>query len=228
VRILLVEDDAVIAEQISNALRRERFIVDTAYDGETGLEAATFDAYGLIILDVMLPGIDGWNVCSRLREEKLVTPILMLTARDSVDDRVRGLEGGADDYLVKPFDARELLARIHALLRRDKVHRTGVIRVGDLEIDANARVVSRAGQTISLTPREFSLLEALARNEGRTLTRSVILDSVWNNEESLENTVNFHITSLRKKVDAPFPEKLIHTVHGIGYVMRSPEGVVAP
>jgi DNA-binding response OmpR family regulator len=222
VRILLVEDDAVIAEQIVHALQREKFCVDLAYDGETAVEAAILGNHNLVILDVMLPVKDGWQVCDELRQLKMTVPVLMLTARDSIEDRVRGLEGGADDYLAKPFDVRELLARIHALLRRDKVHRTGMIRVGDLEMDSIGRTVTRAGQLIQLTPREYSLLEALARNEGRTLTRSVILESVWDNEESLENTVNFHITSLRKKVDAPFEPKLIHTVHGIGYVLRHP------
>src|SRR4051794_22533766 len=137
----------------------------------------------------MLPKMDGWAVCERLRQKKVATPILMLTARDSVDDRVRGLEGGADDYLSKPFDVRELLARVKALIRRDKVHRTGKIQIADLEIDSNSKVVKRGGKEIHLTPREYSLLESLARNEGRTITREVILESVWNNEERLENTV---------------------------------------
>ena len=223
-RILLVEDDLVIAEQIVGALKREGYCVDVAHDGETAVEAAIIGSHSLVILDVMLPKLDGWGVCKELRQMRMTVPVLMLTARDSVEDRVRGLEGGADDYLPKPFDVRELMARIRALSRRDMVHKTGIIEVGGLKIDSNAHTVTREGQTIQLTPREFSLLEALARNEGRTLTRAVILESVWNNEESLDNTVNFHITSLRKKVDAPFEEKLIHTVHGIGYVLRSPKG----
>src|SRR5579862_458756 len=167
----------------------------------------------------MPPKCDGWSVCSEIRRHRDQVPILMLTARDSVDDRIKGLEGGADDYLPKPFDARELIARVKALVRRDKVHRTGLIQVADMEIDTNAHTVKRGGNQIVLTPREFSLLEALARNQGRTLTRSVILESVWDNDESLDNTVNFHVASLRKKVDAPFEPKLIHTVHGIGYVV---------
>ncbi len=223
-RVLLVEDDEVIAEQIAGALQRERYLVDVALDGEEGSDLAAINTYGLVVLDIMLPKKDGWAICKEIRERRDAVPVLMLTARDSVDDRIKGLEGGADDYLPKPFDIRELLARIRALLRRDKVHRTGVIRVVDLEIDSNAHKANRAGQDLKLTPREFALLEALARNEGRTLTRQVILESIWNNEESLENSVNFHVTSLRRKVDAPFETKLIHTVHGIGYVLRSTDG----
>ena len=220
-RILLVEDDAVISKQIASVLESEQFKVDVAMDGDDGLDKALGGGYGLIVLDIMLPKRDGWSICTELRKMKETVPILMLTARDSVDDRIRGLEGGADDYLPKPFDVRELKARIQALLRRDKVHRTGVMQIADLEIDTKSHVVRRAGKEIDLTPREFSLLEALARNQGRILTRNLILESVWDNEESLENTVNFHVASLRKKIDAPFNEKLVQTVHGIGYVLRS-------
>ena len=219
-RILLVEDDLVIAEQIARTLERERFKVDTVRDGVEAEGMGYDTAYNLIILDVMLPGRDGWTICENLRRAKVRTPILMLTARDSVEDRIRGLEGGADDYLPKPFDVRELMARMKALLRRDQVHKTGVLVVADLEIDTGARTVTRSGQLIKLTRREYDLLEALAKNEGRTLTREAILERIWNNEESQLNTVNFHVASLRKKVDADFEPKLIQTVHGIGYVMR--------
>ncbi len=219
-RVLLVEDDKVIAGQIALALERENFKVEVAHDGETGLDLALIGGFDLILLDIMLPSRNGWSVCEELRKHRDSVPILMLTARDTVDDRVRGLTGGADDYLPKPFDVRELIARVQALLRRDKVHKTGTIVIADLEIDTTGKTVKRRGKTIDLTPREFDLLEALARNEGRTLTRPVILESVWNDEDSLENTVNFHVVSLRKKIDDAFRPKLIHTVHGIGYVLR--------
>lgn len=219
-RILLIEDDIVIARSLKAALQKAAFVVDVADNGENGLQAALIGGYDAVILDIMLPQRDGWSVCDELRKQKKNVPILMLTALDAVDDRVRGLESGADDYLPKPFDVRELVARIRALLRREKVHKGDSIKIADLEIDSAAHSVRRGGQEIKLTPREFSLLEALARNEGRTLTRDVILEDVWNGAESYPNTVNFHVTLLRKKIDAEFSPKLIHTVHGIGYVLR--------
>ncbi|MFN3652148.1 MAG: response regulator transcription factor [Armatimonadota bacterium] len=222
-RILVIEDDEVIADLLREGLEDARFSVDVASDGESGLRMARASDYGLIILDLMLPGRDGWSVCEALRRRRSTTPVLMLTARDAVEDRIQGLEIGADDFLPKPFDFRELLARVHALLRRDKVHRARVIRVADLEIDTVARAVRRAGETVHLTPREYTLLEALAANEGRTLTREMIQDRVWQDDESYSNTVSVHITSLRKKIDAGHAEKLIHTVHGVGYMLRAPE-----
>jgi DNA-binding response OmpR family regulator len=225
-RILLVEDDDIIAERIKFGLEKARFSVDVAADGDTGLAMARNGPYSLLILDLMLPGRDGLQVCEALRLRRNPLPILMLTARGSVEDRIRGLNIGADDYLPKPFDFNELLARIRALLRREHVHKSAVIQIADLEIDPAARQVRRGGQEILLTPREFALLEALARNEGRPLTRDHILERVWGNEESYSNTVSFHVASLRKKVDADFALKLIHTVHGIGYELRGPEGEV--
>jgi len=220
-RILVIEDDLVIAEQLTRSLEREKFVVDLFRNGREGEEAVFRESYALIILDIMLPERDGWTICENMRRAKITAPILMLTARDSIDDRIKGLQGGADDYLPKPFDVRELIARIYALTRRDKMNKTGMISIADLEIDTIGHVVKRSGQSIKLTPREFSLLEALARNEGRTLTRDVILERIWDEEESLLNSVNFHVASLRKKIDADHPVKLIQTVHGIGYSLRA-------
>jgi two-component system copper resistance phosphate regulon response regulator CusR len=225
-RILLIEDDDVIAERIKFGLEKARFTVDVAYDGETGLRMAREGPYAVLILDLMLPVRDGWSVCEALRIRRNPVPILMLTARGAVEDRVRGLNTGADDYLPKPFDFNELLARVRALLRRDQIHKSGSLQIADLEIDSTNRQVRRDGRELVLTPREFSLLEALARNEGRTLTREHILERVWGDDESYSNTVSFHVASLRKKVDADYAVKLIHTVHGIGYVLRNPEDEV--
>jgi DNA-binding response OmpR family regulator len=164
--------------------------------------------------------MDGWTICERLREKRNATPILMLTARDNVRDKVRGLEIGADDYLSKPFNFGELLARVNALIRRDRMHKTKVIIIGDLSIDPGARRVERAGKEISLTEREFTLLEALASHEGQVLTREAIQERVWLDEDSYSNTVDVYIGTLRKKIDAGFDEKLIKTVHGVGYTLR--------
>jgi two-component system, OmpR family, copper resistance phosphate regulon response regulator CusR len=227
-RILLIEDDEIIAERIKVGLERAHFSVDIATDGETGLQRAREGPYALLILDLMLPGRDGWRVCEALRLRRNPLPILMLTARGGVEDRVRGLNAGADDYLPKPFDFNELLARVRALLRRDQIHKSRVIQIADLEIDPATRQVRRGGRELLLTPREFTLLEALARNEGRALTREHILERVWGNDESYSNTVSFHVASLRKKIDAEHVVKLIHTVHGIGYALRGPESEAEP
>jgi two-component system copper resistance phosphate regulon response regulator CusR len=181
-------------------------------------------AYDLVVLDVMLPLRDGWSLCEELRARRAPTRILMLTARDAVADRVRGLDLGADDYLTKPFDFAELLARVRALLRRDTTHRARVVKVADLVLDTGAQQVSRGGTSLHLTPREYALLEALVLNEGRTISREEILDRVWRDETSISDTISFHVNSLRRKVDAEPWVKLIHTVHGKGYVLRAPEG----
>jgi two-component system copper resistance phosphate regulon response regulator CusR len=226
-RILLVEDEKAIASVIRRGLEAARFDVDVAPDGEAGLALALEREYAVIVLDLMLPKRDGWSVCEELRSRRVVTPILMLTARDGAQDKVRGLETGADDYLSKPFDFSELVARVRALLRRDKIHRTRVIKVADLEIDTVAGTVRRDGKELHLTRREFTLLEALAANEGRVLTREAILDRVWMDEESYSNTVDVHIGLLRKKVDAGRDVRLIHTVHGVGYTLRAPDAETA-
>ena len=222
-RILLVEDDALIREAVARGLEEERiYTVDTAADGQTGLRMALEGDYALIILDLMLPRLDGWRLCQELRARRKLTPLLMLSARDAVADRVRGLELGADDYLSKPFEFDELLARVRALLRRDKMHKTRLLRVGHVEIDTATRQVTRDGGPVTLTPREYALLEALAASEGRALTREVIQQQVWANEESTSNTVDVHIGALRRKLEGPDTDKLIHTVHGLGYMLKSP------
>ena len=222
-RILLVEDDDVIADRIRVGLEKARYTVDVAEDGETGLQMARDGSYALVILDVMLPRRDGWSILEALRLRGRRVPVLMLTARDSVDDRVKGLDLGADDYLPKPFDFKELQARVRALLRRDSVSKSNVIKVGDLEVNTLARSTRRGGKDIALTPHEFSLLEALVKNAGRTLTRETIQEVVWGDDESYSNVVSFHVASLRKKIDADFPVRLIHTVYGVGYVLRAPD-----
>jgi two-component system, OmpR family, copper resistance phosphate regulon response regulator CusR len=227
-RILLIEDDEIVAERIVAGLKEAHYTVDSAQDGETGLQMARHGPYGLLILDLLLPRRDGWSVCEALRLRRNPVPILMLSACTDVAERVRGLEAGADDCLPKPFDFSELLARVRALLRRDRLHKAPVVRISDLEIDLLERRVRRDGAELMLTPREFSLLEALATNEGRTLTRKVIQERVWGDDESYSNTVSYHIASLRRKIDAEHPVKLIHTVYGVGYVLRGPESAVEP
>jgi len=222
-RILLIEDEPMMAATIREGLEEARFLVETALDGAEGLRRAIESNYDLLILDLMLPGRDGLSICQELRDRRRALPILMLTARDGVSDRVRGLEMGADDYLPKPFAFPELLARVRALLRRDRLHRTRVIQIDDLVIDTASRRVSRAGREIALTDREYTLLEALAANEGRVLSREVIQDRVWMDEESVSNTVEVYVAALRKKIDAGHPVKLIRTVYGAGYTLRGSE-----
>ncbi len=218
-RILVVEDEAAISRMLRDALEDTGYSVVTAEDGDTAVTLATSEMFHLIILDLMLPGKDGWQVCEELRLQRVNIPILMLTARDAVGDRVKGLDLGADDYLPKPFDINELLARVRALLRRDKMHKTRLITVDDLEIDCDQRRVRRAGKEIFLSPREYTLVEALASHEGTILSRETILESVWNCSDTFSNTVNVYVGMLRKKVDTGHAHRLIHTVHGAGYMM---------
>ena len=221
IRILLIEDEEGIAEAVRRGLEKASYRVDVVGSGEAGLAMARHGGYALLILDVMLPDVDGCLVCERLRRARSPLPVLMLTARDAVSDRVRGLEAGADDYLIKPFDFSELLARVRALLRRDKVHRTRVIEIGDLCIDTTARRVSRDGRPIALSPREYALLETLAMAEGRVLTRELLQETVWSDEEVYPNTVDACIGHLRRKMDQDFPTRLIRTVHGVGYCLEA-------
>ena len=221
-KILLVEDEPAIASVVKKGLERAQYHVTVASDGVAGLEMATQELYSLIVLDLMLPRLDGWGVCRALRERGNPIPILMLTARDAVEDRVMGLNMGADDYLPKPFAFAELLARVQALLRRDRRHKGRQIVIEDLEVDTQLRRVLRAGQEMELSPREYALLEALASHEGQVLTREVILERVWLDEESYSNTVDVCVGTLRKKIDAGHPVKLIQTVHRVGYTLRRP------
>jgi two-component system copper resistance phosphate regulon response regulator CusR len=222
-KILLIEDEPEIAAVIRQGLEEARYAIDTADNGATGLDLALRESYALIILDLMLPRVDGWQVCQRLRARRNTVPILMLTARDAVDDRVRGLEIGADDYLPKPFAFRELKARVHALLRREMIHKGKTLRIADLEIDTGLQRVTRAGREILLTQREYLLLEALATREGRVLTRDTIQQQVWRDDDSYSNTVDVHVSALRKKIDLDREVRLIHTVHGRGYVLKGPD-----
>ncbi|MHB9133026.1 MAG: response regulator transcription factor [Armatimonadota bacterium] len=222
-KILLIEDDTLIRDVIKRGLEEDRlYAVDAAADGHAGLRMALEADYAVIILDIMLPGLDGWRVCEEVRARRIATPILMLTARDAVQDRVRGLEIGADDYLSKPFEFDELLARVRALVRRDKRYKARILQIGQLTIDTGTRTVMRDGAEIPLTPREYTLLEALAMNEGRVMSRDAIQYQVWNSDENTSNTVDAYIRLLRKKIDAGHPVKLIHTVHGLGYMVKDP------
>jgi len=219
-RILIVEDEPKTGDYLHRGLSESGFIADLARTGPDGLHLALEHDYDLIVLDVMLPQMDGWTVLGKLRERKQ-TPVLFLTARDEIPDRVRGLELGADDYLVKPFAFAELLARARTLLRRGPVREPEVVKVADLEIDVRRHRVTRAGQRIDLTPKEYGLLQLLARREGEVLSRSLIASQVWDmNFDSDTNVVDVAIKRLRTKVDDPYPVKLIHTVRGMGYLME--------
>jgi two-component system copper resistance phosphate regulon response regulator CusR len=219
-KILLIEDDELIAEVIQQGLETAYYHVDVAHDGHVGLQLAKEESYSLLILDLMLPEMDGWEVCRTLRARRNRVPILMLTARDALDDRVRSLEIGADDCLSKPFEFPELLARVRALLRRDQIHRTRLIRIADLEVDTGLRRVVRAGKEVHLTPNEYLLLEALVTREGTVLSREFIQEQIWMNDESYSNTVDVCIGQLRRKIDAGHEIKLIQTVHRLGYMVK--------
>jgi two-component system copper resistance phosphate regulon response regulator CusR len=219
-RVLIVEDDAKTAAYLCKGLCEEGFIVDIAATGGDGLFQARSGPFDAVILDIMLPGIDGWGMLTNLRKEGFTTPVLILSARDAVGDRVKGLELGADDYLIKPFAFSELVARLRSVLRRGPTRRAERMQVADLEIDMVAHKVTRGGQKLDLTPKEFALLSLLARRRGQALSRTVIAEQVWDmNFDSDTNVVDVHIRRLRAKVDDPFPRKLIQTVRGVGYVL---------
>lgn len=217
-RVLVVEDEPKIAAFIQQGLREEHYAVDVAHDGEEALDRATSVEYDLIVLDILLPKRDGISVCKELREMEIHTPVLMLTARDTIEDRVTGLDSGADDYLVKPFSFKELLARLRALSRRVPVVQGTVLQVADLTLDTTNYVAVRSGRQIELTSKEYGVLEYLMRHRGQVLSRTTIAEHVWSYDfYSESNVVDVCIYNLRRKVDGDIPFKLIHTVRGIGY-----------
>jgi DNA-binding response OmpR family regulator len=224
-RVLYVEDDAEARELIARFLGEAGLSVETAREGRLGLERALGRAYDALVLDVKLPGIDGFELIRRIRAAGVTTPVLCLTALGEVASRVRGLELGADDYLAKPFALAELLARIRALVRRRERPLANRVQVGDLSVDIAAHRVRRAGKTIALTPREFDLLAYLVRNEGSVVSRQMIIECVWGEGfDSYSNAIEVHVNNLRNKVDKPFDVRLIHTVKGVGYVIEDRSG----
>lgn len=220
-RILVVEDEKKLASVIKRGLEEQDYAVDVSHDGEDGLAMAQAQPYDLIILDVMLPGLDGLTVCRRLRAQRLNVPILILTGRDTVDDRVAGLDSGADDYLIKPFAYGELLARVRALLRRDGHSKDPVLRVADIEIDTVSHEVRRAGRAIELTSKEYAILEYFARNPNRVLTRTQIAEHVWDYAFMAEsNVVDVYLGYLRRKLGDTQEPRLLRTIRGTGYQLK--------
>lgn len=222
-RLLIVEDEPKVARFVERGLREEHFTVDVAFDGEEGLDLALVHDYDLVVLDVMLPKKDGFEVLEALRAARRPCKVLMLTARDSVKDRVRGLDGGADDYLVKPFAFAELLARVRALLRRAGGTEVTTLSFADLVMDVKARKVTRAGKPVALSAREFAVLEHLLRHQGEVISRTRLSEQVWDQHfDSMTNVIDVTLYHLREKVDRGFPAPLIHTVRGVGYVLKNP------
>ncbi|MCL5797371.1 MAG: response regulator transcription factor [Patescibacteria group bacterium] len=217
-RILLVEDERRISTVVKKGLTEEGFAVDAAFDGEEGQYLAESENYDLIILDLMLPKVDGLTVCKELRAKNIKTPILMLTARSTIEEKAAGLDSGADDYLAKPFAFLELRSRIHALIRRSKQEPSPILKIADLELDPIKHKVVRGGKSISLTPKEFSVLEILMRHKDEVVTRTMITEHVWDyNFDSMSNVVDVFIAQLRSKIDKGANVPLIHTLHGVGY-----------
>ncbi len=220
-RILLVEDNRQLSRSLKLSLEEDGYAVDAAFDGEEGQDLAELAPYDAIILDILLPRKDGLSVCRELRDRRVNTPILMLTARDTVEDRVKGLDSGADDYLVKPFALNELRARLRALLRREAPDKTSIIVVDDLTLDPVTHRVTRAGRPIELTAKEYALLEYFMRNADRLISREMAESHVWSYDyEGVSNVIDVYVRRLRRKIDDPFPAKLIETVRGAGYRLR--------
>jgi DNA-binding response OmpR family regulator len=223
-RILLVEDNRRLSDSLRATLSDDGYAVDTAYDGVEAEDMALITPYDIIVLDIMLPKRDGMEVCRSLRDQKIATPILMLTARDALDDRVQGLDSGADDYLVKPFEIKELRARLRALLRRDSGNKSGNIIIEDLRLDPSTHYVWRAETPLDLTAKEYSLLEYMMRNPNRLITREMVISHLWDYDQRIaSNVVDVYIRRLRRKVDDPFKVKLIETIRGAGYRLQDPE-----
>jgi len=225
-RILVVEDEQKLAEVLGRGLEEHGYAVDVAHDGEVGLQMAELEPYDLLILDVMLPGLDGYTLCRRLRAGRRNVPVLMLTARDAVDDRVTGLDSGADDYLVKPFAFRKLLARVRALLRRDGLSRDPILRVADIELDTVTHEVRRGGQPVQLTSKEYAILEYFVRNPNRVLTRTQIAEHIWDyNFVAMSNVVDAYVGYLRRKLGDHREPQPLHTIRGTGYQLKAPKRV---
>jgi two-component system, OmpR family, response regulator len=225
VRVLVVEDDVRMAAAIRRGLRFEGLVVDVAADGEAALRTVGTIDYDAIVLDVMMPGLDGFETCERLRRDGVWAPVLMLTARDAVEDRVRGLDGGADDYLTKPFSLAELTARLRALVRRGSTERPAVLEVGELRLDPSTREVWRRDAEINLSTREFALLETFMRRPGHVLTQMQLLEAAWDlGYEQRSNVVEVYVRYLRQKIDRPFGVSSIETVRGAGYRLRKDGG----
>ncbi|MGD0575114.1 MAG: response regulator transcription factor [Anaerolineales bacterium] len=226
-RILLVEDNHRLHHSLRSSLEEDGYAVDSTYDGEEGENYALSTSYDLIILDVMLPKKDGFEVCRELRRQGVRALVLMLTARDAVEDRVQGLDSGADDYLVKPFSMKELRARLRALLRRNQVEKTSRLEIGDLSLDPATHLIERGGVRVELTTREYAMLEYLMRNPNRLVTREMIEAHLWNYDfVPTSNVIDVYIRRLRRKIDDPFPLKLLTTVRGAGYRINEPDGRV--
>jgi DNA-binding response OmpR family regulator len=223
VRILIVEDERKLAAALQAGLEAETYAVSVAFTGEEGFYLANTETFDLMLLDVMLPGRDGLEILRSLRQRGIRTPALLLTARDAIEDRVLGLDTGADDYLVKPFAFAELLARIRALVRRGRQDAPAILKINDLEMDMASRTVTRGGTKLDLTPREFDLLEYLVRNQGRVVSREMLARDIWKEttrHTPLDNVIDVHVARLRRKLDEPFEKKLLQTVRGVGFLIR--------